>query len=174
MFRDIGRFGPRHGPEQLRLAELVPLKPISAQMAHMCPEPTPQPPQTPKIWKIRVGGNIRFLRFSDFRQVPDPEKSDWCYGRYRVPKGWDGSQQLRLAELVPLLPISASGEPWESDFEEKRPRTLPKPRNQTTTPWIKRFGFQGSSRTPVGQQSHEWARTNGQVHMFLSDPLPAA
>ncbi len=35
------------------------------------------------------------------------EKLVWCYDRYEVSKVWDGSEQLRLAELVPMKPESA-------------------------------------------------------------------
>ena len=58
----------------------------------------------PKSVKIHVFGPPSEV---DFRAI----SSDWCYDRFGVPRAWDGSHQVRLVELVPLLSISAQTEP---------------------------------------------------------------
>ena len=56
----------------------------------------------PGIRKICIFADVPYF----WKPIP-AEKLDWCYDRYEVSKVWDGSEQLRLAELVPMKPESA-------------------------------------------------------------------
>ena len=96
------------GPEQVRLAELMPTEQKSAQEASYLSDLGPKPIQTlPKHLNL-VSEKSMFFTDSPFFGKPIPaEKLDWCCDRFEVSKARDGSKQLRLAELVPMKPESA-------------------------------------------------------------------
>ena len=64
----------------------------------------------PNLAKTPKPGIRKICVFTDVPYFGKPipaEKLDWCYDRYEVSKVRDGSEQLRLAELVPMKPESA-------------------------------------------------------------------
>ena len=100
--------GLRDGPEQVRLAELMPTERKSAPEASYFSDLGPKPIQTLPKQPNPAFGKIKFFTDVPYFWKPIPaEKLDWCYDRYEVSKVWDGSEQLHLAELVPMKPESA-------------------------------------------------------------------
>jgi len=100
--------GLRDGPEQVRLAELMPTDPKSAPETSYLSDLDQKTIQTLPKRLNPVSEKSMFSTDVPYFWKPIPaEKLDWCYDRFEVSKAWDGSEQLRLAELVPMKPESA-------------------------------------------------------------------
>ena len=101
-------------PGALGLSGTGPPRRVSADGAKISPrgfifvrfgsETDPNLAKTPKpgIRKDRAFTHVPYF----WKPIP-AEKLDWCCDRYEVSKARDGSEQLRLAELVPMKPESA-------------------------------------------------------------------
>ena len=92
------------GPPRRVIADGAEISPGDLVFVRFWSETVPKLARTPKpgIRKNRVFTDVPYF----WKPIP-AEKLDWCCDRYEVSKVWDGSEQLRLAELVPMKPESA-------------------------------------------------------------------